>query len=77
MFKSFRTSTKLLILCGAFLISIAVPIYALVTEKQIAIAFARKELAGSRYLATVRDIYAAATRYSADRRWPIDNSTSC
>ena len=78
MFKSFRTSTKLLILCGAFLISIAVPIYALVTEKQIAIAFARKELAGSRYLATVRDIYAAILAVgpdSAGRARPANDAT--
>jgi signal transduction histidine kinase len=78
MFESFRTSTKLLILCGAFLISIAVPIYALVTEKQIAIAFARKELAGSRYLATVRDIYAAILAVgpdSAGRARPTDDAT--
>ena len=59
MFKNLRTSTKLLLLCGSFVISIAVTTAALVAEKQIAIAFARKELVGSRYLATVRDIYPA------------------
>lgn len=59
MFKSLRTSTKLLLLCGTFVISIAVTTAALVAEKQIAIAFARKELVGSRYLAAVRDIYPA------------------
>ena len=59
MFKNLRTSTKLLLLCGTFVISIAVTTAALVAEKQIAIAFARKELVGSRYLATVRDIYPA------------------
>ena len=42
-----------------FVISIAVTTAALVAEKQLAIAFARKELVGSRYLATVRDIYPA------------------
>ncbi len=59
MFKSLRTSTKILLLCGMFGISIAVTTAALVAEKQIAIAFARKELVGSRYLAAVRDIYPA------------------
>lgn len=58
MFGNLRTGTKLLILCGAFILSMAAPIYGVVTEKQIAIAFARKELVGSHYMATVRDIYA-------------------
>ena len=57
MFKNLRTSTKLLLLCGMFVISIAATTAALVAEKQIAIAFAHKELVGSRYLAIVRDIY--------------------
>jgi signal transduction histidine kinase len=59
MFRNLRTSTKLLILCGAFIVSIAIPIYGFVAEKQIAIEFARKELIGSRYLVMVRDIYAS------------------
>jgi signal transduction histidine kinase len=59
MFKNFRTSTKLLVLCATFMISISLPIYGLVKEKNIAIDFARKELSGSQYLATVREIYAA------------------
>jgi signal transduction histidine kinase len=59
MFRNLRTSTKLLVLCGTFLVSIGVPVYALVTEKHLAIDFARKELAGSRYLATIRTVYAA------------------
>jgi signal transduction histidine kinase len=59
MFKNLPTGTKIVILCATFLISIAVPIYGLVTEKRIAIDFSRKELLGSRYLSTVREIYAA------------------
>ena len=59
MFKNLPTGTKLFILCATFLISIAVPIYGLVTEKRIAIDFSRKELLGSRYLSTLRQIYAA------------------
>src|SRR5262245_46223235 len=59
MFKNLPTGTKLFILCGTFLISIAVPIYGLVTEKRIAVDFSRKELLGSHYLSTVRAIYAA------------------
>jgi signal transduction histidine kinase len=57
MFKHLRTSTKLFILCATFLASVGVPVYGLVAEKQIAIAFARKELAGSSYLVTVRALY--------------------
>jgi signal transduction histidine kinase len=59
VFKNLRTSTKLVILCGIFLISIGVTTISLVAEQQIAIAFARKELIGTRYLADVRRIYAA------------------
>jgi signal transduction histidine kinase len=59
MFKNLPTGTKLFILCGMFLISIAVPIYGLVTEKQRAIDFSRKELVGNRHLKTLRQIYAA------------------
>jgi signal transduction histidine kinase len=58
VFKNLRTSTKLVILCGMFIISVGVTTYSLVAEKQIAIEFARKELVGSRYLAAVRGIYA-------------------
>jgi len=58
MFTNLRVSLKLLILCTTFTISIAATIYGLFAEKQIAIEFARKELVGSRYLATVREIYA-------------------
>ncbi len=41
MFKNLRTSTKITVLCAMFIISIAATTYSLVTEKQIAIAFAR------------------------------------
>jgi signal transduction histidine kinase len=58
MFKNLRTSTKLTLLCAMFIISIGVTTYSLVAEKQIAIAFARKELIGSRFLETLRSIYA-------------------
>jgi len=59
MFANLRTGTKLFILSGMFFLSIAVTTYSLVAEKQAAVNFARKELAGSRYLAVVRDIYGA------------------
>jgi len=49
MFRNLSTSTKLFILCCTFIVAIAVAIYSLVAEKQIAIEFARKELAGVRY----------------------------
>ena len=57
MFQNLRTSTKLLILCSTFSISIGVTVYGLVTEKLIAIDFARQELTGSRYLRAVRAVY--------------------
>src|SRR5215475_7913061 len=59
MFKNFRTSTKLIFLCTMFIISVAVTTYTLVLEKQIAIAFARKELTGSKFLAALRPVYLA------------------
>ncbi len=59
MFRNLSTSTKLLVLCGLFIISLAVTTYSLVTEKQIAIEFARKELIGSQYIANLRSIYEA------------------
>src|SRR4026208_2598048 len=59
MFRNLGTSTKLVILRSTFLVAIAVAIYSLVVEKQIAIDFARKELVGVRYFENLRDIYAA------------------
>ena len=66
MFANLRVSTKLLILCTTFTISIAATIYGLFAEKQIAIEFARKELVGTRYLATVREIYATILASQTD-----------
>ena len=59
MFKSLRTSTKLILLCTMFIISVVVTTYSLVVEKQIAIAFARKELTGNKFLAALRPVYVA------------------
>ncbi len=59
MFRNLSTSAKFLILCGIFLVSLGVATYSLVKEKEIAIHFARKELVGNRYVATVRPIYGA------------------
>ncbi len=59
MFKNLPIRTKLLILWGALLVSTIAPIYSLIAEKRIAIDFTRKELVGTRYLTTVRAIYAA------------------
>jgi signal transduction histidine kinase len=42
-----------------FVVSIVVATYGLVTEKQIAIAFVRKELIGTRYFEALRGVYAA------------------
>src|SRR5215472_6675645 len=82
VFRNLRTSTKLFLLCGVFLVSIFVASYGLVAEKLIAIEFARKELVGTRYLEAVREVYAwiladglsspsrLQTRSSARRRQP-------
>jgi signal transduction histidine kinase len=65
MFKNLRTSTKLFILCAAFVISVGVSVGAVVMEKRIAIDFARKELAGSRYVATLREVCVAILAFRA------------
>ena len=57
MFRNLSTSTKLIVLCGAFIVAIAVAIYALVAEQQIAIEFAKKELTGVQYIEAVRGVY--------------------
>jgi PAS domain S-box-containing protein len=59
MFRNLSTSTKLFVLCGTFIVAIAVAIYAIVAEKRIAIEFARKELVGVRYFESLRGVYAA------------------
>jgi hypothetical protein len=59
MFKSLRTSAKLLLLCGVFVGALAVATYGLVAEKQIAINFVRKELVGVQHLEALRGVYAA------------------
>ena len=47
MFKNLSTSTKLIILCGMFILSIGVTTHSLVAEHRIAIDFARRELTAS------------------------------
>ncbi|MEZ5827104.1 MAG: ATP-binding protein [Hyphomicrobiales bacterium] len=59
MFKSLRTSTKLLLLCSVFVGALVVATYSLVAEKQIAINFVRKELVGVENLEALRGVYAA------------------
>ena len=58
MFKSLRTSTKLLLLCIVFVGALLVATYGLVAEKQIAIDFVRKELVGVQHLEALRGVYA-------------------
>src|SRR4029077_11331612 len=57
MFRNLSTSTKLIVLCGTFIIAIAVAIYSLVAEQQIAIEFAKKELTGVQYIEAIRGVY--------------------
>lgn len=59
MFKSLRTSTKLLLLCSVFVGALVVTTYGLVSEKQIAIDFVRKELVGVQHLEILRRHYSA------------------
>jgi signal transduction histidine kinase len=70
MFKSLRTSTKLLLLCSVFVGALVVANYALVAEKQIALNFVRKELVGVRHLDALRGIYAYILKESL--RGPSD-----
>lgn len=58
MFGNLRTSTKLLLLSGMFIVSLLVAAYGWLAEKQIAIDFARKELIGTRYLGALGKVYA-------------------
>src|SRR6516225_5219334 len=62
MFKNLRTSTKLILLCAMFIISLGVTTYNLVAEKQIAVSFTRKELIGSKFLVTLRAVDVAVLR---------------
>src|SRR5262245_32567515 len=57
MFRNLSTSTKLIVLCGAFVTAIAVAIYTLVAAQQISIEFAKKELVGVRYIEAIRGVY--------------------
>ena len=59
MFKDLRTSTKLFLLCAIFAGAIILATYSLIEEKQIAIRFVRKELAGTQYLNALRGVYTA------------------
>lgn len=58
MFTSLRARTKPYILCATSIISIAVTVCGLVTEEQIGLELPRRKLAGARYLAALREIYA-------------------
>ena len=58
MFRNLRTSTKLSLLCSAFVLSIIIVTYGLIAEKRIAIDFVRKEIVGLQYLEAVRGVYA-------------------
>ena len=55
--RNLSTSTKLILLCGAFIFAIAVAIYTLVAQQQIAIEFSKKELTGVHYIEAVRGVY--------------------
>ena len=58
VFRNLSTGTKLLILCLAFIVALAVPIYGLVQDRLASVDFVGEQLVGSRYLATLRGIYA-------------------
>jgi signal transduction histidine kinase len=73
VFRNLSTSAKLMLLCGTFVVALAVAIYGLVAEKTIAIEFARKELVGTRYLETIRGIYGAIL---SEHRRPTEETLS-
>jgi signal transduction histidine kinase len=56
--KDLRTSTKLLLLCGAFAASILLATYGLIKEKHVDIELVRKELLGTQYLEALQGAYA-------------------
>jgi signal transduction histidine kinase len=66
VFKNLRTSTKLLLLCGAFICSIMLATISLIQEKLIAIEFVGKELVGERYLKTLQQVYGAILARGSD-----------
>jgi signal transduction histidine kinase len=68
MFRNLSAGTKLFVMCTAFVIAVGVPVCALLIEVQIAIDFTRRELVGNRYLATVRESYAAILAPAAHTR---------
>ena len=59
MFKDLRTSTEFFLLWAVFAGAIILATYSLIEEKQIAIGFVRKELAGTQYLDALRGVYTA------------------
>jgi signal transduction histidine kinase len=67
VFKNLRTSTKLLLLCGAFICSIMLATVSLIQEKRIAIEFVGKELVGERYLKALQQVYGAILARDSDR----------
>lgn len=66
VFKNLRTSTKLLILCGAFICAIVLATISLIQEKRIAIDFVRKELVGERHLEALQHVYGAILVQDSD-----------
>jgi signal transduction histidine kinase len=76
MFKALRTSTKLLLLCSMFVVSIMVATYGLVVERQATIEFARKELFGLRYLEALSGVYAAILTEDRDSSHDAQSKTA-
>lgn len=70
MLRDISTRRKLVLLCSAFVIAIAVAIYISVAEKRIAIDFARQELGGVDHIEQFQDIYAALLRDPLSRASP-------
>ncbi|MGD9068579.1 MAG: response regulator [Methyloceanibacter sp.] len=67
MFKDLKTSTKLALLTGSFGFAILVAIYSLVVEKQRAIEFSNKEIAGVTYLEKIRNLYSIVLTAPSDQ----------
>jgi hypothetical protein len=76
VFRNLSTGTKLLILCLTFTIAIAVPINGLVQDRLASVDFVNRELAGSRYLATLRAIYASVLGSVPNIQLPLRSATS-
>jgi PAS domain S-box-containing protein len=76
MFRNINTGNKLTILCLAFIIAIAVPIYSLLQYREKEVELLSRELVGSRYVAILREIYASVLASASNSPVPLRSTAS-